>query len=452
MNYNKKGTIIFVPFIVIMSFVLLAYAAVLFQMAEPITKQSVGELAGSLMQRYGDGEKFLFYVDKSAGYAASDAVYDLGLNGGTKENEKCRKVKYLENEYLIWDKDCKPNKQNFIGYFESRFKDYMEFGYPGTSSGYTYSLESDGLKNVLKGIAEGTIDIDVPMKISEEKEVGLSKKPSECDLSNAREYGELIDKYAKENNLDVVVLKAIMWQESKFDKLAVSTAGAAGLMQLMPATAKGLGLKVTSVTPCKYGDKSGCDFGNDERFDPEKNIRAGSKYFADQLRTFGTIRAALAAYNAGPGNYKQYKEQIFVDSRFKETQDYVDRITSCIEKNKASGITGRAVQETVQEEQEMVGIYEVKKSFLINFDYDFSDYDKIYGIVGQKVNSECFKDDNCLKDELGMSMKGKANNVVFIEVETKQRIERFNIKNDGVVIRFGVDLKDWETPSVVIIK
>ncbi len=77
------------------------------------------------------------------------------------------------------------------------------------------------------------------------------------------------------------LLDALIWTESRYNPRAVSSAGAAGLGQLMPATAKDLGVK--------------------NRFDPRSNIHGAASYLRQMLDRFGMVHLALAAYNAGPG-------------------------------------------------------------------------------------------------------------------------------------------------------
>ncbi|MEZ5696955.1 MAG: lytic transglycosylase domain-containing protein [Sphingomonadaceae bacterium] len=77
------------------------------------------------------------------------------------------------------------------------------------------------------------------------------------------------------------LLQALVWQESRFDPMAISSAGAAGLAQLMPATARELGVA--------------------NRHDPGQSIDGGARYLRKMLDRFGAIHLALAAYNAGPG-------------------------------------------------------------------------------------------------------------------------------------------------------
>ena len=93
----------------------------------------------------------------------------------------------------------------------------------------------------------------------------------------------------------------LVQQESAWNPSAISSKGAVGLAQLLPSTAKLLG-----VNPR----------------DPEENLNGGARYLAEQYRTFGTWRLALAAYNAGPGAVEKYGGV----PPFKETQGYVKAI------------------------------------------------------------------------------------------------------------------------------
>lgn len=124
------------------------------------------------------------------------------------------------------------------------------------------------------------------------------------DIMQARlaSYQHLVDRYAREYDVDPRLVAAVMRVESCLDRNAVSRAGAKGLMQLMPATARELGVR--------------------DVFDPAENIRGGTKYLSWMLRRFEEPRLALAAYNAGPGAVTRHGGV----PPYKETQAYIKRV------------------------------------------------------------------------------------------------------------------------------
>lgn len=111
----------------------------------------------------------------------------------------------------------------------------------------------------------------------------------------------VIDAASKATGVPAAILEGVMYAESNGDHTSVSPVGALGLMQLMPDTAKDLG-----VNP----------------HDPYQNILGGAKYLRDQYAQFHDWRKAVAAYNAGPGAVMKYGGI----PPYKETQAYVKRI------------------------------------------------------------------------------------------------------------------------------
>ncbi|AYD00632.1 lytic transglycosylase domain-containing protein [Neorhizobium sp. NCHU2750] len=108
---------------------------------------------------------------------------------------------------------------------------------------------------------------------------------------------------AREEGVDEALFLSLIYQESRFNACATSSAGAIGLTQLMPATAADLGI---------------------DPYDVDDNLRGGARYLKQQLSTFhGDTTLALAAYNAGPGNVQAYGGV----PPFKETESYVTAIT-----------------------------------------------------------------------------------------------------------------------------
>jgi len=117
-----------------------------------------------------------------------------------------------------------------------------------------------------------------------------------------REWEPVVAPIAARYNLDTELILRIIEAESGGDPRAVSPKGAQGLMQLMPETARALGVR--------------------DPLDPAQNIEGGVRYLSHLLQRFGDLRLALAAYNAGPGRVQQYSGI----PPFPETHRYLQRI------------------------------------------------------------------------------------------------------------------------------
>ncbi len=133
-------------------------------------------------------------------------------------------------------------------------------------------------------------------KVEQAKTSSLPEKPDKRDID------DLVKKYSRENGLNESLVNAVIQAESAFDNRAVSSAGAQGLMQLMPFTARKLGV--------------------DNPFDPEQNIAGGTKYLKNLIDRYNSVELGLAAYNAGPENINKYGGI----PPFSETQNYVKKV------------------------------------------------------------------------------------------------------------------------------
>jgi soluble lytic murein transglycosylase-like protein len=124
-----------------------------------------------------------------------------------------------------------------------------------------------------------------------------------CGRGDAAEIRGIVDEGARESGLDRELVRAVVRQESAYDPCAVSSAGAQGLMQLMPATQT--------------------HFGVADPFDPRQNVTAGTRFLKQLLESYkGDLSLALAAYNAGPGRVGQYGGA----PPYPETMRYVSEI------------------------------------------------------------------------------------------------------------------------------
>jgi soluble lytic murein transglycosylase len=115
-------------------------------------------------------------------------------------------------------------------------------------------------------------------------------------------YDHVIVRAARNHRVEPALVKAVIAAESNFEAQAVSRVGAQGLMQLMPATSRTLGVR--------------------DPFHPTENVEGGTRYLREMLDRYGDLRRALAAYNAGPKAVDRYQGI----PPYTETREYVYRV------------------------------------------------------------------------------------------------------------------------------
>jgi soluble lytic murein transglycosylase len=127
-------------------------------------------------------------------------------------------------------------------------------------------------------------------------------------------YESILRGHSENYRLAPELLAAVVYQESKFDPEARSDAGAVGLMQLQPETARGIAIRT-----------GGSRFRVDDLTNPEINVRYGSWYLRHLLDKYDDEQLALAAFNAGQGNVDSWRKA-GKGIAFAETRAYVDRV------------------------------------------------------------------------------------------------------------------------------
>jgi hypothetical protein len=239
---------------------------------------------------------------------AKPAIYFGNAGSGGKEIFKnilsaCRSLPKSENpdrrrgltaaDYLA--NPVYPKSQHYLSVSQPRLnakaaKDDAGIDNLNTSSGQKQvRIPATGHQKTIKFYSDPKVDSEIQKKQTDSHDSGTIETS--------------ITKAASKYGIPPGLIKAVIRAESNFDSKAVSSAGAQGLMQLMPATAEELGVQ--------------------DPFDIDQNIDGGSRYLKEMLDRFNAdIKMALAAYNAGPGTVEKYDGNV----PYRETQNYVDRV------------------------------------------------------------------------------------------------------------------------------
>jgi len=179
-----------------------------------------------------------------------------------------------------------------------------QFGMPGNipGTGFSQKLEKEMQKSLGLETADKTNEPSAAAKTGKTQQVENSK-PVLADLPLAdQNLSTLIEAAARKYKVDPKLVAAVAEVESNGKQEAVSSAGAIGVMQLMPDTAASLGV---------------------DPYNEQQNIEGGAKYLRQMLDTFGgDLTKAVAAYNAGPGAVKDYGG----GPPYRETQNYVNKV------------------------------------------------------------------------------------------------------------------------------
>ncbi|MFL1732493.1 lytic transglycosylase domain-containing protein [Moraxella oculi] len=145
-------------------------------------------------------------------------------------------------------------------------------------------------------------DFDSPLVSNAKKPIATYEKVIDAIINST--YDEMILRSATRHGVDPALIKAIIHTESSFNPRAISPAGAKGLMQLMPSTAKDMGVR--------------------DIFDPAQNIEGGVKYLAWLGQQFSNTDHIIAAYNAGHVNVRRHRGI----PPFRETRNYVRKVNN----------------------------------------------------------------------------------------------------------------------------
>lgn len=273
------------------------------KMSDAQAEQIIGGFQGSNVDLLIVEDEVETLQSKLALYNTFSKSLEVTSDKATKQQDNQRKATEKANAALEKQRDLLQNIKNELAILQNE-RNRLK---PGSSE-YRKSLEQEN--NLI------TKQIDLLRKSKDTSATNdTSPTPSTASSQGTTsssqatgKYANLINKHAAANGIDPKLIQAIIQAESSFNPNATSSAGAQGLMQLMPDTAKELGVR--------------------NAYDPELNIKAGTEYFAKMLKMFnGNVRTALYAYNAGPGRVKQWdRDGRLGNIPYSETKKYANNV------------------------------------------------------------------------------------------------------------------------------
>ena len=186
----------------------------------------------------------------------------------------------------------------------------VNFAVVGAALGTVLGTAPAALAQVLSIGDDGAVTIYSGPQVFTSEGARPIAPPTATSAITRAEVAAAIQEASLRHAVPAPVVEAVAWQESRFNQAAISPKGARGVMQLMPATASTLGVDATDL---------------------KSNIDGGVAYLAQQMRRYGDLRLALAAYNAGPGAVDRYGDV----PPYAETQTYVRTILARLAAAKA---------------------------------------------------------------------------------------------------------------------
>ncbi len=472
---DKRG-LVFGPYAAAALLGLLTYALIAF-VGNPLpTPQEIGSIQAELIKNIGTAEAQHYYQEKLAEQSTTETLYSLSKTSGLSQ-EQIRQCDRGDGIY-VYNEQCNPTKaiqENFLKNFKLIHDEKLK---KQSISITSYSLEHNTLIGTYRiiGITGAQQSYNIQNKLTTEKTPGkiLTAPPTypECSPGTSRDqcYNKLISEIAQRYGMDPLMIKSIIKVESAFNSTAKSSAGALGLMQLVPSSAIA-DLKDTRYSAGKYCNARGLkeeiindpnllNGDNPSIFTPAVNIELGTCYYAFLYDHFnGDHQLALIAYNQGVGA----TERAQGNPTNAETTDYINKVLTVYHasENKdltfitltnptlPSKITGRAVEEVKEQApSKIIGNIYVDYSFNVSVRGTLDDYKNIYETTQEKGN--CLLGDNpqsCYHNEHGYTWKvTMREGYPLITVITSTR-DPLHPSREPVTITFYADPQWLKNPN-----